>query len=506
MRQFKPGQLQTGSLYPITASYALTASYLSGSISIDTGSLVTTTSFNAFTASYTTGSFTGSFKGDGSQLTGIVSSKWTGSNPISRQSDVEITGSLRVQGSITGSLFGTAESASYATTASYALTSVAAAAFPFTGSAQITGSLGITGSLTTTQIGIGATANGSTRLDVRAQSALSTDIAFRVRNSADTFNLLAQQGNGLLVIGSGSADADDILIRAKQGAANYLKLSNQGGIAIGSGSNIPAAGSNNTAIAIGNLSSARAYYTVGGGVAIGQSTYADANSVAIGTISKAGLTAGGTNTSISIGYNAQTNSSGGDRGIAIGVNSSGGTANSDIISIGTRVTQGNHASGRNTFIGQYITGTISQTDMVVLGGGTGTGVNAAQPTIIESFSVYLGNTQRSFFVNKNSNVVLRSLGALTAGTHYSTAATNTLTIHSGSAPTTNISSSFQLYASGSAANASANFRNADGSIIKLYKEIQPALSGSANTGNDATDALINAMKTIILNLGLGASS
>ena len=82
MRQFKPGQLQTGSLYPITASHALTASFLSGSVSFNTGSLVTTASFNAFTASYTTGSFTGSFRGDGSQLTGIVSSKWTGSNPM----------------------------------------------------------------------------------------------------------------------------------------------------------------------------------------------------------------------------------------------------------------------------------------------------------------------------------------------------------------------------------------------------------------------------------------
>jgi hypothetical protein len=118
MRQFKPGQLQTGSLYPISASYALTASYALAA-GIDTGSLVTTASFNAFTASYTTGSFTGSFRGDGSQLTGIVSSKWTGSNPISRQSDVEITGSLRVQGSITGSLFGTASWATNAQTASY---------------------------------------------------------------------------------------------------------------------------------------------------------------------------------------------------------------------------------------------------------------------------------------------------------------------------------------------------------------------------------------------------
>ena len=41
-----------------------------------------------------TGSFTGSFKGDGSQLTGIVSSKWTGSNPISRNGDVTVTGTF----------------------------------------------------------------------------------------------------------------------------------------------------------------------------------------------------------------------------------------------------------------------------------------------------------------------------------------------------------------------------------------------------------------------------
>ena len=62
MRQFKPGQLRSGSLYPITSSFAITASHVSG-INLDTGSLTTTASFNAFTASYTTGSFTGSFTG-----------------------------------------------------------------------------------------------------------------------------------------------------------------------------------------------------------------------------------------------------------------------------------------------------------------------------------------------------------------------------------------------------------------------------------------------------------
>jgi hypothetical protein len=111
----------TSSINTLTSSYnSFTSSYTTGSFTgsftgtlIGTASWATNTqtasfapnytltqSFGAFTASYTTGSFTGSFRGDGSQLTGIVSSKWSGSNPISRDSNVEITGSLKVDGSI----------------------------------------------------------------------------------------------------------------------------------------------------------------------------------------------------------------------------------------------------------------------------------------------------------------------------------------------------------------------------------------------------------------------
>lgn len=77
-RQFKPGQLETGSIYNISSSFAITASYAlnAGGTTIDTGSLITTASFNAFTASYTTGSFTGSFSGIGSGLTGLISSSY----------------------------------------------------------------------------------------------------------------------------------------------------------------------------------------------------------------------------------------------------------------------------------------------------------------------------------------------------------------------------------------------------------------------------------------------
>ena len=47
-------------------------------------------------------------------------------------------------------------------------------------------------------LGIGTGASIGARLDVRAQGALSTDIAFRVRNSADTNNLFLVKGNGVL--------------------------------------------------------------------------------------------------------------------------------------------------------------------------------------------------------------------------------------------------------------------------------------------------------------------
>jgi hypothetical protein len=48
---------------------------------------------------------------------------------------------------------------------------------------------------TNKRLGIGATPSSSVRLDVRAQGALLTDIAFRVRNSADSSNLFQVNGD-----------------------------------------------------------------------------------------------------------------------------------------------------------------------------------------------------------------------------------------------------------------------------------------------------------------------
>jgi hypothetical protein len=85
-----------------------------GDPNVLTGSFVSTSSFNDFTSSfidftlsYNTGSFTGSFIGDGSQLTGLAQSKWTGSldGSISRNSDVYVTGSFGVTNQSNTSLF-----------------------------------------------------------------------------------------------------------------------------------------------------------------------------------------------------------------------------------------------------------------------------------------------------------------------------------------------------------------------------------------------------------------
>jgi hypothetical protein len=90
----------TGSLSG-TASFAQTASYVETAQTASYVLQAVSSSFASSGIGEFTGSFSGSFVGDGSQLTGIISSKWSGSNPITRDSDVEITGSFNVEGQTT---------------------------------------------------------------------------------------------------------------------------------------------------------------------------------------------------------------------------------------------------------------------------------------------------------------------------------------------------------------------------------------------------------------------
>jgi hypothetical protein len=94
--------------------------------------------------------------------------------------------------------------------------------------------------LTQTGVGIGTNAPAA-RLDVRAQGALSTDVAFRVRNSANSADLLSVAGDGTIsaikaIFTTPAADGVMIWRRNDSGQswilsnpANRWSLANSGG-------------------------------------------------------------------------------------------------------------------------------------------------------------------------------------------------------------------------------------------------------------------------------------
>ena len=74
---------------------------------------------------------------------------------------------------------------------------------------------------TNKRLGVGATPSTAVRLDVRAQGALSSDIAFRVRKSADTDNIAEFSGNASVYLGLASNRKISI-----NGANNQIMVGN----------------------------------------------------------------------------------------------------------------------------------------------------------------------------------------------------------------------------------------------------------------------------------------
>ena len=112
------------------------------------------------------------------------------------EGDGTITGSLQVTGTVSGSFQGDGSQ----------LTGVGASAEGSTGEVQFNngGAFAADSNFvwdnTNKRLGIGASPASTVRLDVRAQGALSTDIAFRVRNSANTINTIEITGDGKTIM------------------------------------------------------------------------------------------------------------------------------------------------------------------------------------------------------------------------------------------------------------------------------------------------------------------
>ena len=307
------------------------------------------------------------------------------------------------------------------------------------------------------RVGIGYSPTTDTlgaKLDIKAQGTLSTDIVFRIRNSGDSQNLLAWAGNGTLQIknnGGGSLAylREDGAIAIGYGASTTNH--EQRDITIGYGANISAAYGGQR-IVIGNSANSSLHYTV------------------------------------AIGVNATTNSNGGVA-IGYGASTAGGDAANPQVALGMSMnTNASHA--------------------VMIGASYGA---AKVNTIANSFMLHLASTAagnyQHFFVNSNTNLVMKSNSILSAGTEYEVAATNALTIHSGVAPVQNINNASVIYSAEIATNrVVTHFLQEDGRLSKVYQDIQANIANAPNTGDANTDALIQALKDVLLNLGLVAAS
>jgi hypothetical protein len=284
------------------------------------------------------------------------------------------------------------------------------------------------------------------RLTLKASGGTISDIPFVIQNSGGTGNLGYINGIGDVAFGTAT-------ITTGSGGEGQV-------VAIGAGAQVWSG-------------------FLGYPIAIGRNTRAGGGGISIGNGANSG-TGQSTNNNIAIGTSA-TNDNSATNCIALGTSTTTGSV-SNTIAIGSFVGFANYAAGGNIGIGHFFQGSAFETNAYAIGSGV-SDVTRATLNIGNSFSVYFNNTQRSFFVNKNTNIVMRSVSALTAGTHYETAATNTLTIHNGTAPVTNIADAFQQYSADIVTgNAAPHFRTENGAIVKVYQETTGVGASTLVTG------------------------
>jgi len=317
------------------------------------------------------------------------------------------------------------------------------------------------------RLGIGAGTSPGARLDVRAQGALSTDIAFRVRNSADTQNIVNINGVGDIKLGL-NATAVDTAGYPHVVIGDNAKTS-QYGLSIGfnAGKNQDNGDRRNTYIGV-DVASTGTNSTATGNVAIGQGNLqvvgAGSRNVAIGGIGAdaAGRVLSSANDSVLIGYSAGQSITTGGNNTAIGGYAGGnnqtGVGNTQI---GWAVDQA--ASQNKSFnVGLGVRLRSSHNGAIMFGtpGDTSTIISSIADDVVQ---FHLRSSNQSFFFNKNTNVVLKSNSSLTSGTDFEAAATNTITIHNGTAPTVTLANGGQLYVEGGA----LKYRGTSGTITTV---------------------------------------
>jgi len=264
------------------------------------------------------------------------------------------------------------------------------------------------------------------------------------------------------------------------GTGNLGYINGIGDVAFGTATITTGSGGDGQVVAIGAGAQVWSGFN-GYPIAIGKNTRAGGGGISIGYGANSG-TGQSLNNNIAIGTSA-TNDNASTNCIAIGTSTTTGSV-SNTIAIGSSINFGSYAAGGNIALGNFFNGTAFETNAYAIGSGDSDATRATL-NIGNSFSVYFNNTQRSFFVNKNTNIVMKSVSALAPVIDFGAAATNTLTIHNGTAPVTTIANAGQLYVEAGA----LRYRDGNGTITNAGGTVQ-SVGSAATVTPVATNKLV----------------
>jgi len=280
---------------------------------------------------------------------------------------------------------------------------------------------------TNKRLGIGATPATTVRLDVRSQGNLSTDIALRIRNSADTANILSVQGNNTIVL-SQYPKIDAL-------SSTFIQTNSFGSLYVGIG-NTSVANYTNTVFGNSNtLSGSVDNYCVFGNA----NNISGMRNTVIGI---GNLTSG--DSSIRIGISAGQDIFGGNSSIHIGRSGGAGIGTYSANEVG------------NFFFNDHRTSQMFRGNGSILLSGKN-----SQITTDANVTTYMGTGGNTLVVTNHPSI-----------------------------PSTNITNSFQQYSADIVAgNAAPHFRTENGGIIKLYQETTAVAASTfvSNTSLIAND-------------------
>jgi hypothetical protein len=318
---------------------------------------------------------------------------------------------------------------------------------------------------TNSRLGVGATPASTVRLDVRAQGALSTDIAFRVRNSADTRNFLTVNGAG------------DVFNNGAQGLSGNAFFGENTG------------------------RSATGLYNCFFGFEAGRDNSTGANNCFFGVEAGRVNTSGGNNSFFGVS-SGRGNSSGSNNsffGNGAGAINSTGAYNSFV---GNEAGSSNTTASFNSSFG-FQAGHYNTTggENVFLGVESGRKTLSGAFVTVANNSVFLGGLARAN-ANSETNQIVIGHSAIGLGSNTSVIGNLSTTLWKAwgsglfqnvTAPSVSITDNFHFYSNDiTAGNAAPHFRTENGSIIKLYQ----------NTAVTTTQGVADALT----NLGVLASS